>query len=241
MNDGKLPPSPSEAPALEVVPTEAGYDRWAEIYDSEDNPLVLLERQHLGSMIGDVSGLGVADIGCGTGRHAVQLALAGARVMAVDFSEAMLARARAKTGAEAVTFLRHNLAKPLPLKSASFDRVLCCLVLDHIAELEKLFLELGRLCHKDGFVVVSVMHPAMSLRGVQARFTDPASGQRIGPRSHLHQMSDYVMAAVRAGLAIDHMSEHAVDARLAARCPRAEKYLDWPMLLLMRLLPKSGS
>ena len=51
-------------------------------------------------------------------------------------------------------------------------------------------------------------------------------------------MSDYFMAAIRAGLALEHVSEHTADAALAARSPRAGKYLGWPMLLLMRLAPK---
>ena len=46
---------------------------------------------------------------------------------------------------------------------------------------------------------------------------------------------DSVIAATRAGLHIDHMSEHVVDKELAARSPRAQKYLGWPLLLLMRL------
>ena len=45
------------------------------------------------------------------------------------------------------------------------------------------------------------------------------------------------MAAVRAGLHLDHISEHAVDDALAARSPRAAKYLGWPMLLMMRFQP----
>jgi hypothetical protein len=31
------------------------------------------------------------------------------------------------------------------------------------------------------------------------------------------------------------MSEHVVDEELAARSPRAQKYLGWPLLLVMRL------
>src|SRR5438876_9143446 len=147
---------------MEIVPTQAGYDRWAEFYDDDDNPLVLLEEQHIVSLAGNVTGLAVADVGCGTGRHAVRLAAAGARVTAVDFSEVMLQRARAKPGAEALTFIRHDVANPLPLESAAFDRVFCCLVLDHIGELEKFFLELRRLCRVDGCIVISVMHSAMS-------------------------------------------------------------------------------
>ena len=222
---------------MEVVPTRAGYDRWAEFYDGEDNPLVLLEERYIGPLAGEVAGLAVADIGCGTGRHALRWAAVGARVTAVDFSEAMLQRARAKAGAQAVAFVHHDLAKPFPLESAAFDRVFCCLVLDHIADLDKFFCELRRLCRPSGCVIISVMHPAMSLRGVQARFIEPQSGRRISPAGHAHQMSDYLMGAVRAGLTLEHVSEHAGDVALAARSPRAGKYLGWPMLLLMKLAP----
>jgi 2-polyprenyl-3-methyl-5-hydroxy-6-metoxy-1,4-benzoquinol methylase len=223
--------------ALEVVPTQAGYDRWAEIYDGEDNPLVLLEEELFPSLLGDVSGLSIADIGCGTGRHALPWAAAGARVTAVDFSEGMLEKARAKPGAETIRFLCHDLSKPFPLESHAFARVCCCLVLDHISDPEAFFSELARLCRPDGFIAISVMHPAMMLKGVQARFTDPATGRKIGPASHPNQISDYVRATVGAGLAVQHISEHAVDAALMARSPRAEKYLGWPLLFLMKLTP----
>jgi hypothetical protein len=33
----------SEPGDKEILPTQAGYDRWAEFYDAEDNLLVLLE------------------------------------------------------------------------------------------------------------------------------------------------------------------------------------------------------
>ncbi len=224
---------------MDVVPTQAGYDRWAEYYDQDDNPLVLLEEKHLGPLAGDVAGLTVADIGCGTGRHALRWAAAGARVTALDFSAAMLDRARAKPGAGSVTFVQHDLAQPFPLAGAAFDRVFCCLVLDHIAALDDLFRELRRLCRPTGCVIISVMHPAMSLRGVQARFIDPATGRRISPAGHAHRMSDYLMAAVRAELKLEHLSEHATDSALAARSPRAAKYLGWPMLLLMKLVPSA--
>jgi malonyl-CoA O-methyltransferase len=225
----------SEIVSGEVVPTDVGYNRWAEVYDDEDNPLVLLEEIRVCPLIGDATGLAVADIGCGTGRHAVRLAAAGAKVTALDFSQGMLERARAKPGADAVKFVSHDLAQRFPLESGSFDRVLCCLVLDHIADLEGFFVELRRICKPSGFIVASVMHPAMMLRGVQARFIEPASGRRIYPQSQPNQISGYMMAAVHAGLQLDHLSEHSVDSQLATLSPRAAKYRDWPLLLLMRL------
>ena len=91
------------------------------------------------------------------------------------------------------------------------------------------------ICRPDGFVLISVMHPAMELCGVQARFTDPDSGEVVCPESVSNQVSDYVMAATHAGLSFDHMSEHTVDHALVAGTPRAAKYLGWPLLLLMKL------
>src|SRR5258708_7153673 len=224
MSEDTNAPLESNLAEMEMVPTQAGYDRWAELYDDEDNPLVLLEEAHIGALIGDVAGLAVGDIGCGTGRHAVRWAAAGAQVTAIDFSEAMLQRARAKSGAAAVMFIRHDISSKLPLPSASIDRVFCCLVLDHIADLPGFFLELRRLCRPDGFVAISVMHPAMLLRGVQARFTDPVSGRRIQPLSHSHQIADYLMAPKVAGLALNQISEHTANSAFATLSPRARKH-----------------
>ncbi len=225
----------------EVLSTQAGYDRWAACYDSDGNPLIALEEPQVDRLLGDVRGLAVLDVGCGTGRHAIRLANAGAKVHAVDFSEGMLEQARRKPGAESIQFSAHDLAKPLPFANAAFDRVLCGLVLDHIADLDGLFREMLRVCKPSGSVVVTVMHPAMMLRGVQARFRDPQTGQEIRPASQPNQLSDYIMAAARAGAAFDHLSEHAVDEALAQRLERAQKYLNWPMLFAMRLLPAKTS
>jgi hypothetical protein len=76
---------------------------------------------------------------------------------------------------------------------------------------------------------------------VQARFHDPISGREIRPASQPNQLSDYVLAAARAGFKFDHLSEHAVDEALANRVERARRYLGWPMLFLMRLSPASGA
>jgi malonyl-CoA O-methyltransferase len=228
---------PQNSEQFDVLPTRDGYDRWAEIYDKEDNPLIALEEPRVRELLGSVKGLRIADVGCGTGRHAMRLASEGALVTALDFSEGMMEKARGKDGAAGITWVAHDLSYPLPLPAGTFDRVLCALVLDHVKDVAALFRELRRICSPLGFIVVSSFHPAMMLRGVQARFTHPTTGRDTRPASHANSISDYVVGATRAGLTIDHMSEHAVDAEFAARSARAAKYLDWPMLLMMRLMP----
>jgi ubiquinone/menaquinone biosynthesis C-methylase UbiE len=218
-----------------ILPTRDGYDRWAASYDSDGNPLLALEEPRVDELLGDVRGMEVIDIGCGTGRHAIRLASRGARVAALDFSQAMLDQARAKAKGGDIDFRVHDLSMPLPFEDGRFDRVVCGLVIDHIANLRGLFGEMRRVCREGGFAVVSVMHPAMMLKGVQARFRDSGSGQEIYPASYPHQISDYCVAAAQARFAFDHLSEHAVNQTLADRFERAKRYLGWPMLFVMRL------
>ena len=95
-----MPDEARSADALTTLPVREGYDLWAEVYDSDGNPLIAREERHIGPLIGTVAGLDVADVGCGTGRHALALSKAGARVTALDFSRRMLEIARTKPGDE---------------------------------------------------------------------------------------------------------------------------------------------
>lgn len=180
-------------------------------------------------------GLSVLDLGCGTGRHAIWLAAAGADVTALDFSEGMIAEARRKTAGSSIRFLAHDLHEPLPFPSGAFDLVVSGLVLEHLHDLPGFFGESHRILRSGGRALVSAMHPAMFLRGSQARFTDPASGNVVQPGSLAHTVGDFVMAAVAAGLRMEGIDEYAPDAGFAARYPRAEKYVGWPMLLILRM------
>ena len=66
-------------------------------------------------------GLKILDVGCGTGRHAIELTKRGYRVTGIDLSEAQLARARKKAAAENLTiqFLKQD-ARNLTF-NAEFD------------------------------------------------------------------------------------------------------------------------
>ena len=191
---------PAEVDPLSGV--RAGYDRWASVYDQDDNPLQALEEPHVRDALGDVRHLDVLDLGCGTGRHTSWLAAAGARVTAVDFSHEMLERARRKVAGTEVQIILHDLHEPLPLEDTSFDAVVSGLVLEHIRDPRAFFMEAHRVMRPGGRAVVSAMHPAMFLRDAWARFTDPDSGDVVAPGSLPHQLGDFVMAALECRLHI---------------------------------------
>lgn len=220
-----------------VTPTtdaiREGYDKWSAVYDRDRNPLSALEEPLIHDLIAARKGRAILDLGCGTGRHALRLARAGAEVTACDFSPGMLSRARAKSRAEAIRFLEVDLERPLPFREAEFDVVVSGLVLEHIADLDALFGEIFRILRPEGRAILSTMHPAMFQRGSHARFTDPHSEEIIAPGSHPHDTGDFVMAGLGAGLRLFHLSEHSPSADFATRFPRSQKYVGYPMLLLL--------
>jgi malonyl-CoA O-methyltransferase len=213
-----------------------GYDRWAVVYDHDRNPLLGLEGPVVRVAVGDVRGLEVLDLGCGTGRHALWLADRGATVTGVDFSERMLAEARRKPGAEVVQFIVHDVQDRLPFPDGRFDLVVSGLVLEHLGNTDHFFAEARRVLKPRSRAVVSAMHPAMFLRGTQARFTDPTTSEVVQPGSVPHSVGAFVMAAVGAGFRLLDVAEVAPDAEFATQYPRAAKYIGWPMLVVLSLV-----
>lgn len=218
-----------------AVGTIEGYDRWAATYDRYPNPLIALEEPVTRGFLGDVAGSEVLDLACGTGRHALPLALRGARVTGVDASTGMLERAREADVNGAVRWIHQDLTDGLPFDDSRFDHAVHALALDHLPDHCAVLRELARVVRPGGRVAVSVMHPAMFLKGTQARFVDEEQGELVVIDSHRFDTAGLVMASLAAGFVIDVMREDRCTAELAERIPRAAKYVDWPMLLFLGL------
>jgi SAM-dependent methyltransferase len=218
------------------LPVREGYDRWAPHYDSDGNPLVALEERVFDAALGPVHGLDVLDLGCGTGRHAIRLARAGARVRGLDLSPGMLAVARRAAADLALELAEHDLTRPLPCAPASYDRVVAGLLVEHLTDLRAFYAEVARVLRPGGVALISTLHPAMALRSVQARFTDPATGEVQPIESRPQAFGELILPALGSGLALDDLQEHAGDDTLAALFPRAERYRGWPMLALLRFV-----
>jgi len=101
----------------------------------------------------------VLDAGCGPGEHAIRAARAGHRVLAIDFSTAVLdeARRRAQRAglADRIEFERGDLTA-LRFADASFDRVFSWGVIIHIPEIERALSELARILSPGGKLALYV-------------------------------------------------------------------------------------
>jgi len=138
-----------------TVADEIYHDREAPIYDdySTEDRVRLVERWLVPALI-DFAGAGViADLGCGTGRIAVDLLNLGRIVVAVDHSKAMLMKLLEKEQGHKLVAVRAD-ARCLPILDNACDGVICSGVLHHISDWEKVLVEAARVLKPGGRLVV---------------------------------------------------------------------------------------
>jgi len=107
---------------------EALFENYARKYDKECFVQGTVgECDFIEVEVGRDKSIKIIDIGCGTGRHAIELTKRGYTVTGVDLSESQLARAREKAKAAGVTidFHRHD-ARVLPFENEFDLAIMLC-------------------------------------------------------------------------------------------------------------------
>lgn len=195
----------------------------------------------------------VLDLGCGEGQVARLAVAGGAReVVGVDVSTAQIAEARRRGGG--VAYVR-AAADALPLASGHFDAVVCCLVLEHVADLDGALDEAGRVLRPGGRLVLFLNHPLFQTPGsgwIDDRVLDPPEQYwRVGPYLQedltveevdagvrlpfFHRpLGRYVNALADRGLYVTRMLEPAPPPRFLAMAPEYRDAAAIPRLLVLR-------
>ncbi len=109
----------------------------------------------------------VLDAGCGNGQFARTLANLGANVVAVDASERMIERARARSAgyADRIEYRTMDCTdreQLLSLGQRRFDRVVSTMALMDICEIQPLAWAAARLLKRGGRFVFSICHPCFN-------------------------------------------------------------------------------
>ena len=213
----------------EELSARDGYAAWAAFYDDDGNPLLPLEGAAMRSLFGPVAGQRVLDLGCGTGRHTLDLARAGALVTALDQSQEMIAQAQPKLAECAIDWVLHALPDPLPFPDSTFSLVVSGLVVEHIPDLPTLLTDVARVLVPGGRCLLSALHPDRTAEGQRARFIDPQTGVRRPIATFHRTFADYHAAAHAAGLVQVAEQTLVVSPELAQVYPRAQRYVGRPL------------
>lgn len=110
-------------------------------------------------------GARILDVACGNGLTSRRLLDAGANVVAVDFSEELIALAKGRDHGRDIDYRvvdATDYDALVELGQAGFEAALCNMALTDIADLRPLMRALARLLRPGGAFVFSVLHPCFN-------------------------------------------------------------------------------
>jgi len=209
---------------LSPYPSEV-FDNWAEVYDTQPNPLLSLEQRILGSRLGDVRGLDILDAGCGTGRWLRQLADRSPRsLIGVDISPAMLLLAGTKL--DAICDLRLGSCAVLPAGDATTDMVLSSFVVSYLDDLDAFAQEVDRVARPGAALFLSDMHPDTEARCNWKRgFKASSPGSEVhGRRWSLEQITQAFKACGFKVISLTEPSFSNEERQIFEECGRLDLY-----------------
>lgn len=131
------------------------YRRWAPIYDMTFGRITHAGRRHA-TKVANTSGGHVLEVGVGTGL-ALPFYDPAVTVTGIDFSDDMLARARAKVAEEKlehVAELRQMDARQMDFPDASFDTVVAMHLISVVPDPEQVMAEMARVCKPGGQILL---------------------------------------------------------------------------------------
>lgn len=105
----------------------------------------------------------VIDLGCGTGRHVLELSRIPSNIIGADISRTDIRAARylleimrRRNEVRARVHWLQTAGERLPFKDAAFDRVICTETLEHVDDDSVLARELARVLRPGGILAISV-------------------------------------------------------------------------------------
>lgn len=232
---------------------------------SEDSYGYNIEWPCIQEMLPELAGKSVLDVGCGTGIFTFLFeSFQPKELVGIDLSPKMLEIAEAKAAERGVQaeFLLGDVAEIGACTDCKFDFVFSSTTTHYLADLGRFFSGLSACLKEDGCCILSVIHPVYSAGYPlehgdafpeddewQVRYLDQHMRAYIQPwieyndncENHLsvsyhHIFSDYINAAVRAGLSIQEIREPMPPESWKEKFPgRYESFIETPTYMIMKL------
>ena len=160
----------------------------------------------------------VLEVGSGSGRFTEQAASTGAMVVSVEYSTAVDANFASNGARENVLIVQGDLYA-MPLRRASFDRVVCIGVVQHTPDVERSFRALTEFVRPGGHLAIDVYKRPRGIRRLlNTKYWVRPLTRKIPPARLYRSVRRYVNAMWPV-------------ARQVSRIPGIGRHLNWALLI----------
>ncbi len=184
---------------------QQSYNSWSEIYDTNINKTRDLDKKATIQTLSKYNFRAVLELGCGTGKNTVFLLQKAKNIIAIDFSEKMLQKAKEKIKSSSVQFQKADINKRWAVNNSSFDLITCSLTLEHIENIDFIFNQAYQKLKPEGHFFVCELHPYKQYTGSKARYETPNGIELL--ETYTHHVSDYLSAAQNSNLQLIELNE----------------------------------
>ena len=163
-----------------IYDNETFFDGYMKLRAKEVNANNLFELPTLFSLMPDLEGKRVLDLGCGSGERCIDYLNRGAAgVTGIDISEKMLAVAKSEHSDPRITYIQMPM-EDIGSIDGTFDVVISSLAIHYVEDFSGVVKNVYRLLNEGGIFLFSQEHPlATCFSGTGSRWTFDESGNKI--------------------------------------------------------------
>jgi|TARA_B110000259_G_scaffold93189_1_gene107924 predicted TPR repeat methyltransferase len=184
---------------------EKAYNLWASQYDSNLNLTRDLDKKCTIKTLKNLDFKNVLELGCGTGKNTEWLLNKAERIIGLDFSQEMLHKAKAKIFDKRVLFKKVDLTKDWEIENNFVDLITASLTLEHIENLDHIFLQANLKLKKNGLFFISELHPFKQYSGSKAKYETENGIKEL--EVYIHHISEYIDTAKNNGFKLIELKE----------------------------------
>ena len=162
-----------------IYDDEIFFEGYKKIRDNKLNANNLFEIPALFSMMPDLNGKKVLDLGCGFGEHCMRLIREGAdQVIGIDISEKMLEIAKKENSNSKISYINMPMEDIAQLNE-QFDMVISSLAFHYVEDFSGVVKNIYKMLSEGGLFIFSQENPLCTCHSGVNRWTKDENGNKV--------------------------------------------------------------
>ncbi|MBP5553672.1 MAG: class I SAM-dependent methyltransferase [Lachnospiraceae bacterium] len=237
-----------------IYDNEIFFEGYKKIREREVNANILFEMPALFSLLPELKGKRVLDLGCGFGEHCKKFVEMGAeKVVGIDISEKMLEVAKQENSDEKIEYLRLPM-EDLDKVDGKFDVVISSLAMHYIDDFDGVVGKIADKLTEGGYFIYSQEHPLNTCHTDGERWTRDENGKKLhvnvknycvesekesewfveGVKKYHRMFSTIINTLTDNGFIVEKVLEPYPDEEIIAKYPDYSDNLHKPDFMLIK-------